>query len=97
MSDAGAHSDISDDVFEPNTLDDEDGWKDIEPDSVGPSFMSFGSSIRFPSLELFLEDAKENHGVDLIEIQRRYSTHSFPIPFLSCQRAQSGADISGRP
>ena len=66
-------SDVSDDALEPKTLDDEDEWRDVEPDDFAPLFVSFGGSTKFPTLERFLEDGKENHGVDLMEIQRRNS------------------------
>ncbi|KAL8871624.1 MAG: hypothetical protein Q9174_002584 [Haloplaca sp. 1 TL-2023] len=70
-------SDGSDDALEPNTLDDEDEWKDVEPDDLAPSFVSFGGSTRFPTIERFLEDGKKNYGVDLIEIQRQNNLDTF--------------------
>ncbi|KAL9586749.1 MAG: hypothetical protein Q9212_000695 [Teloschistes hypoglaucus] len=77
MSDKDSHSDISDDVYEPNALDEEDDWQDVEPDNVSPSFVSLSGSTKFPTLEAFLEDARENHGVDLVEMQRRFSLETF--------------------
>ncbi|KAL8695281.1 MAG: hypothetical protein Q9218_000180 [Villophora microphyllina] len=77
MSDLNSPSDTSDETLEPNTLDEEDEWKDVESDNDSPSFVSLSGSIRFPTLEGFLEDAKENHGVNLVGIQRRFSLETF--------------------
>lgn len=66
---------MSDNVLEPNTLDDEDDWKDIEPDNIVASFISFSGNNRFRRLEEFFVDAKENHGVDLIEMKQLYGTY----------------------
>lgn len=76
MSDPDSHSDISDDVHEPNALDEEDDWQDVEPDNVNPSFVSLSGNTKFPTLEAFLQDAREKHGVDLVEMQRRFSMYS---------------------
>ncbi|KAL8968368.1 MAG: hypothetical protein Q9183_002491 [Haloplaca sp. 2 TL-2023] len=89
MSHADDPSDVSDDALEPNTLDDEDEWRDVEPDEFAPSFVSFGGSTRFPTLERFLEDGKENYGVDLLEIQRRDNLDTFGlIKLINFVRAQ---------
>ncbi|KAL8944873.1 MAG: hypothetical protein Q9216_000163 [Gyalolechia sp. 2 TL-2023] len=77
MSNPLDQSDMSDDSFEPNILDDEDDWKDVEPDRVGASFVSFGGTARFRELGEFLVDAKENYGVDLIEIKNLHDLDTF--------------------
>lgn len=74
MSNLHDQSDNSDDVFEPNTLDDEDDWKDVEPETFGASFVSFGGSTKFRKIEEFLEDAREVYGVDLIHIKNHHGT-----------------------
>lgn len=79
MSDQSSQSDISEDVYPPNTLDEEDDWQDVEPDNVSPSFVSLSGSIKFPTLEAFLEDAREYHGVDLVEMQCRFSMYSLQL------------------
>ncbi|KAL8671858.1 MAG: hypothetical protein Q9168_003648 [Polycauliona sp. 1 TL-2023] len=56
----------SDDALGPNTLDDEDEWKDVEPEEFGTSFVAFDGKTKFMALKDFLQDAKENHGVDLL-------------------------------
>lgn len=68
-------SDSSDDLTEPNTLDDEDEWKDVEPENVVASFVSFGGITKYGDIEEFLEDAKDNHGVDLIMIKNRHGMY----------------------
>ncbi|KAL8734363.1 MAG: hypothetical protein Q9166_001561 [cf. Caloplaca sp. 2 TL-2023] len=73
MSAPDEKSDTSDEVIEPITLDDEDEWKDIEPDDLGPSYVSLGGTTKFSNIEDFLQDAKKNHGVDLLEIKDRYA------------------------
>ncbi|KAL8735263.1 MAG: hypothetical protein Q9181_002875 [Wetmoreana brouardii] len=77
MSHPSIYSDSSEDVLEPNTLDDEDEWKDVDPDHASPSFLSFGGNVRFRNLERFLEDAKKNHSVDLVDVQSRLSLDVF--------------------
>ncbi|KAL8841876.1 MAG: hypothetical protein Q9170_000749 [Blastenia crenularia] len=71
------HSDLSDDVFEPNTMDDEDEWKDVEPEHMIASFVSFGGNTTFRHLEDFFVDAKENHGVDLVEMKNLHDLDTF--------------------
>lgn len=72
MSEFHNSSDSSDASFEPNTLDDDDDWKDVEPENVITSFVSLGGSIKYPRLEDFLEEARDNYGVDLISIKNRH-------------------------
>ena len=77
MSPSNLPSEPSDDALEPNTLDDEDDWKDIEPEDFGTSFVSFGGTTKFSDLHDFLQDAKENHGVDLLGLKSRHGmTHT---------------------
>ncbi|KAL9006754.1 MAG: hypothetical protein Q9188_000532 [Gyalolechia gomerana] len=77
MSTPLGQSDLSDDLFEPNTLDDEDDWKDVQPDHVVASFVSFGGNARFRDMGEFLVDAKENYGVDLIEMKNLHDLDTF--------------------
>ncbi|KAL8952617.1 MAG: hypothetical protein Q9222_001491 [Ikaeria aurantiellina] len=65
-------SEIGDDAFE---VDDEDGWKDVEPDSATPAFIGFNGSSTFLALKDLLKDAMEKHGVDLIGMRQRFGTH----------------------
>ena len=74
MSALDHRSETSDDDCGPNTLDDEDEWKDIEPEDFTNSFVSFGGSTKFSDLKDFLQDAKENHGVDLFDLTDRHGT-----------------------
>lgn len=89
MDDLHYQTDSSDDVFEPNTLDDEDEWKDVEPETFGPSFLSFGGKSKFRKMEDFLEDARDVYGVDLVHIK---NTHGmFPPLALS---TSGGKEVS---
>lgn len=72
MSASDHQSETSDDALGPNTLDDEDEWKDIEPEDFGTSFVSFGGNTKFLDLKDFLQDAKDNHGVDLLGLKCRH-------------------------
>ncbi|KAL8686145.1 MAG: hypothetical protein Q9224_005539, partial [Gallowayella concinna] len=72
MSAPDGHSESSDDVLEPNTLEDEDEWKDVEPEDFASSYVSFGGKTKFSKLEDFLRDAKVNHGVDLVNLRDRH-------------------------
>ena len=72
MSALEHQSEHSDDDLGPNTLDDEDEWKDVEPEDFGTSFVSFGGKTKFADLNDFLEDAKANHGVDLLGLRNRH-------------------------
>lgn len=74
MSIPDDQSESSDDHLEPNTLDDEDEWKDAEPEDFASSYVSFGGKTKFSNLQDFLQDAKDNHGVDLLELKDRYGT-----------------------
>ncbi|KAL8851933.1 MAG: hypothetical protein Q9221_003144 [Calogaya cf. arnoldii] len=71
------HQSESDDALEPTTLDDEDEWKDIEPEDFGTSFVSFGGNTRFSDLKDFLQDAKKNHGVDLLALSIRHGLETY--------------------
>ncbi|KAI4208505.1 MAG: hypothetical protein LQ346_000015 [Caloplaca aetnensis] len=77
MDDLHYQTDSSDDVFEPNTLDDEDEWKDVEPETFGPSFLSFGGKSKFRKMEDFLEDARDVYGVDLVHIKNTHGLDTF--------------------
>ncbi|KAL9026479.1 MAG: hypothetical protein Q9196_004862 [Gyalolechia fulgens] len=87
-------SDMSDDIFEPNTLDDEDDWKDIEPDHVVASFVSFGGHTRFRNVGEFLVDARENYGVDLVEIKNMHDLDTFGmIKLINYVRSQANQGL----
>lgn len=80
MSASDLPSETSDDALGPNTLDDEEEWKDIEPEDFGTSFVSFGGTTKFSDLHDFLQDAKENHGVDLLALKSRNGmTHTHRV------------------
>ncbi len=80
MSPSDLPSETSDDALEPNTLDDEDDWKDIESEDFGTSFVSFGGTTKFSDLHDFLQDAKENHGVDLLGLKSSHGmTHTHRV------------------
>lgn len=92
MSTPQDQSDMSDELLEPNTLDDEDDWKDVEPDHVVASYVSFGGNNRFRDVGEFLVDAKENYGVDLIEMKKLHDLDTFGmiklINYVRCQVVQ---------
>ncbi|KAL8648449.1 MAG: hypothetical protein Q9226_005987 [Calogaya cf. arnoldii] len=71
------HQSESDDALEPTTLDDGDEWKDIEPEDFSTSFVSFGGNTRFSDLKDFLQDAKKNHGVDLLALTIRHGLETY--------------------
>ncbi|KAL8925758.1 MAG: hypothetical protein Q9172_002099 [Xanthocarpia lactea] len=77
MSASNHQSETSDDDFGPNTLDDEDEWKDIEPEDFTNSFVSFDGSTKFSDLKDFLQDAKDNHGVDLFDLTDRHGLETY--------------------
>ncbi|KAL8709471.1 MAG: hypothetical protein Q9220_005854 [cf. Caloplaca sp. 1 TL-2023] len=80
-----------DDAFE---MDDEDGWKDVEPDSANPAFIGFNGSTTFLSLDDLLKDAVENHGVDLIEMRQRFDLDTFGmIKLINFTRTQIAKGI----
>ncbi|KAL9602225.1 MAG: hypothetical protein Q9219_001949 [cf. Caloplaca sp. 3 TL-2023] len=82
-------SDMSDDLLEPNTLDDEDEWRDIEPDYVVASYIGFGGNTTFRDIREFLVDAKENHDIDLIEMRNTNNLDTFGmIKLINYVRAQ---------
>ncbi|KAL9638969.1 MAG: hypothetical protein Q9204_001296 [Flavoplaca sp. TL-2023a] len=72
MSASEHQSENSDDDLGPNTLDDEDEWKDVESEDFGTSFVSFGGKNQCADLKDFLQDAKANHGVDLLGLRNRH-------------------------
>ncbi|KAI4085963.1 MAG: hypothetical protein LQ344_007973 [Seirophora lacunosa] len=95
MSDLRDSSDSSDDSFEPNTLDDDDEWKDVESENVIASFVSFGGSIKYPKIEEFLEDARDRYGVDLISIKNSHGLDTFGmIKLINFVRSQVRQGLS---
>lgn len=86
----------SDDVFEPNTLDDEDEWKDVEPETFGPSFLSFGGNSKYRKMEDFLEDARDVYGVDLIHIKNTHGMFPPLAPSISGEKEVGLLIGSGR-
>ncbi|KAL8775538.1 MAG: hypothetical protein Q9209_000034, partial [Squamulea sp. 1 TL-2023] len=68
---------MSEDDFNANTLDDEDEWKDLEPEDFGTSFVSFGSNARFTNIEDFLQDAKDNYDIDLLGLKERHELETY--------------------
>ncbi|KAL8803756.1 MAG: hypothetical protein Q9182_002966 [Xanthomendoza sp. 2 TL-2023] len=77
MSAPDDRSESSDDVLEPNSLGDEDDWKDVEPEDFASSYVSFGGKTKFSTLQDFLRDAKDNHGVDLVDLRDRYELETY--------------------
>ncbi|KAL8816614.1 MAG: hypothetical protein Q9223_004406 [Gallowayella weberi] len=77
MSAPDDRSESSDDLLEPNSLDDEDEWKDVEPEDFASSYVSFGGKTKFSTLQDFLRDAKDNHGVDLVDLRDRYELETY--------------------
>ncbi|KAI4266623.1 MAG: hypothetical protein L6R38_008638 [Xanthoria sp. 2 TBL-2021] len=94
MSASDHQSETSDDALGPNTLDDEDEWKDIEPEDFGTSFVSFGGNTKFLDLKDFLQDAKDNHGVDLLGLKCRHGLETYGmIKLINYAREQIGQGL----
>ncbi|CAL8581726.1 Ribosomal protein arginine N-methyltransferase rmt3 [Xanthoria parietina] len=94
MSPSDLPSETSDDALEPNTLDDEDDWKDIESEDFGTSFVSFGGTTKFSDLHDFLQDAKENHGVDLLGLKSSHGLETYGmIKLINYAREQVGRGL----
>ncbi|KAL8998559.1 MAG: hypothetical protein Q9169_002399 [Polycauliona sp. 2 TL-2023] len=77
MSALGHRSEDSDDALEPNTLDDEDEWKDVEPEDFGTPFVGFGGKTKFTDIKDFLQDARETHGVEVLDLIKDHELETY--------------------
>lgn len=48
----------------------EEGWEDVEPDEESQPVTSLFTEEVFPDVRSMLKDAKENHGFDLLKVQK---------------------------